>query len=560
MRGGSFRLTLFILALLGNAHAQVPHTFQWAFKDPVAALPNSTSMGVPPYYMIAYESGGIPTTTNIGTNATNLSWQAGYGIGTQLTLAMVDASGSSGGVPAYLYNVTAGQGSSCYSKRNTTLRIYANVTKDLQTCDPWGLQIVGGVPPYNITSTAPGSGTWTNISLPQGFDVFTYINRGSPGGYLIASVSDSTGQWGVSTALVNTAGGSDMTCEGLVSADHQSSNTPFYANGTTLNGTDTNGTQQPLTTQQPRPSPQTGMSSHKTTIIAVCAVLGALVVLGLSLFFCGRARKQRNSTNQDTVPRTFMPPLLLDGRPEPGAWGTDNYAQSSTAAMSSVPHVVGWKPSFSKVPLSDYNIHHLQHQYSDQTMSSHHTMRNPQGPRRQESGSSSNSIPHNILIPNRPGRELLPSPLESEPFPPSLFSFSQPPPSLPTEIDYPNTGNPTRFQYPPSTSSPSEYTRGPPSPPAVINRLSNPYPNETSQTLSAKQAEARLRHVRSSPNTRLPDAISPSSDARPQSHLGARQPNQTNVEGNIESEVIIQHRDGGTVTELPPPYMDRSST
>ncbi|KZP02863.1 hypothetical protein FIBSPDRAFT_663744, partial [Athelia psychrophila] len=118
---------------------------------------------VPPYYMIAYESGGIPTTTNIGTNATNLSWQAGYGI------AMVDASGSSGGVPAYLYN------------RNTTLRIYANVTKDLQTCDPWGLQIVGGVPPYNITSTAPGSGTWTNISLPQGFDVFTYINRGSPG-------------------------------------------------------------------------------------------------------------------------------------------------------------------------------------------------------------------------------------------------------------------------------------------------------------------------------------------------------------------------------------------
>jgi len=96
----------------------------------------------------------------------------------------MDANGNSGGVAPLTYNITDGQGSGCYSKQNTTLRIYANVTQNLATCEPWGIQIVGGVPPYNITINSPNQGTWTNMSLPEGFDMLTYIDRTSPQSFI----------------------------------------------------------------------------------------------------------------------------------------------------------------------------------------------------------------------------------------------------------------------------------------------------------------------------------------------------------------------------------------
>ena len=37
---------------------------------------NTAAVGVPPYYLIAFEAGGIPTTTMIGSDPNNLSWQA----------------------------------------------------------------------------------------------------------------------------------------------------------------------------------------------------------------------------------------------------------------------------------------------------------------------------------------------------------------------------------------------------------------------------------------------------------------------------------------------------
>jgi hypothetical protein len=63
--------------------------------------------------------------------------------------------------------------------------VTANVTKDLQTCQPWGLTVKGGVPPYTISLASPNSPSVTNVTLPYGDDTFTYINRASPDGQLI---------------------------------------------------------------------------------------------------------------------------------------------------------------------------------------------------------------------------------------------------------------------------------------------------------------------------------------------------------------------------------------
>jgi hypothetical protein len=56
---------------------------------------------------------------------------------------------------------------------------------DLSTCQPWGLKVTGGIPPYNITLISVGSTVVTNVSLLQGFDIFTYINKANPNGQIM---------------------------------------------------------------------------------------------------------------------------------------------------------------------------------------------------------------------------------------------------------------------------------------------------------------------------------------------------------------------------------------
>lgn len=80
----------------------------------------------------------------------------------------------------------AGQNSSCLpSTPSTHLAITANVTKDLTTCQPWGLTVTGGTPPYNISLAALGSHLVTNVTLSLGFDVLTYIDRADPNGNIL---------------------------------------------------------------------------------------------------------------------------------------------------------------------------------------------------------------------------------------------------------------------------------------------------------------------------------------------------------------------------------------
>ena len=78
------------------------------------------------------------------------------------------------------------QDSSCLPpKPPSSLAIKANVTKDLSTCDYWGLRVTGGVPPYTISLAAVGSPVVTNVTLPTGLDVLTYIDRADPNGLLL---------------------------------------------------------------------------------------------------------------------------------------------------------------------------------------------------------------------------------------------------------------------------------------------------------------------------------------------------------------------------------------
>ena len=125
-------------------------------------------------------------------------------------LNVVDASGSSGGIPGTIFTVVAASpddSTACVvTPSSSSFTVTANVTDTLTTCSPWGLQIQGGVPPYNLTLIALNSPDVTNVTLPQGTNEYTYIDRANPNSQLLAAVSDSTGQWATGTPAVNTQG------------------------------------------------------------------------------------------------------------------------------------------------------------------------------------------------------------------------------------------------------------------------------------------------------------------------------------------------------------------
>ncbi|KAI8977853.1 hypothetical protein BD414DRAFT_157509 [Trametes punicea] len=224
-----------------RSHAQSVHGFNWAFtftstniqecqNSTVQIKPlnsSTTFLGVAPYYMLAVEVEGITSYTLIGDDPSHLFWQNTHRRDAQLLLSVADSAGNTGGFPTSFFSVirtssrTAAPGSdtSCLASPPTpsTPRITPNVTTTLETCEPWGLSITGGTKPYNITLAQVASGVITNTTMGVEDDVFTYINRATPNEQLIAAVADATGQWGVSSIGVNTAGSSDTDCGGLPS-------------------------------------------------------------------------------------------------------------------------------------------------------------------------------------------------------------------------------------------------------------------------------------------------------------------------------------------------------
>ncbi|KAI0791341.1 hypothetical protein C8Q75DRAFT_73715 [Abortiporus biennis] len=227
-------VTILSISYVLRCEAQVVSAFQWKWGKTilgdlsecqtlpiqiiaVALADNPNSVGVPPYYMMAFKFGGVPTTTLIGSDATNLSWTVNHAKGSQLLLTVADSVGNVGGIPNTIYNITAGSDQSCIPTQLPTsslVSIKPNVTDSLTTCQPWGLTLSGGTKPYQVVLAAKGSPVITNVTMGARDDVLTYPNRADPNGFLMASVVDAAGHWGISTNGIPTRGSTDTSCGG----------------------------------------------------------------------------------------------------------------------------------------------------------------------------------------------------------------------------------------------------------------------------------------------------------------------------------------------------------
>lgn len=185
------------------------------------------NLGIAPYYMISFPIGGIPVSTPIGSDPDNLSWKVTHPAGkcdnyyssherclilhpgSKLLLSVVDSTGGAGGVPTQLPTVIGlsfiycigwcsnpfifaeGQTTQCVSTpaESSPFTVKANVTSTLETCQPWGITVSGGTPPYKITLAQTGSFVVTNVTMPFGNNRFTFPNRALPGGSLIGESS-----------------------------------------------------------------------------------------------------------------------------------------------------------------------------------------------------------------------------------------------------------------------------------------------------------------------------------------------------------------------------------
>ncbi|KAK7018624.1 hypothetical protein R3P38DRAFT_2983573 [Favolaschia claudopus] len=297
-------LTLLVLScVIVPCHAQTSKVFQWQFAGnalssslpscrdfPIQVKPfdpNNNTHGVPPFYMLAFPVGsGTPSTTLIGTDESKLSWTVNQPVGSQLLLTVVDSQGSSGGVPPNLFTVVAGQSTQCIPQpsNDPPFTVTANVTDTLTTCQPWGITIKGGVPPYNLTLAAVNSPIITNVTMGPVDDQFTFIDRADPGTQLIAAISDLNGRWATGTPIVKTAGSNNVDCIGLVSSSGNST----------------------VIAAQLKAAAVTAKNRKKTaTIAGVVVTLVVLLILGgVGAFLFMRRRKMQQAA-KELSPRQF---------------------------------------------------------------------------------------------------------------------------------------------------------------------------------------------------------------------------------------------------------------
>ncbi|KAF5350917.1 hypothetical protein D9758_010497 [Tetrapyrgos nigripes] len=306
---------LFYFLFFASANAQdgLPpmRIFQWKFSNaglgfelpsciPLSITlspfnPSNVTHGIPPFYMLGHEVGGTPRLTHIGDNESSLSWTVDHPVGTQLMLNVVDAQGSSGGIPPQLYTVVNGQTTNCIQSGNdTSFTVTSNITMgaELNACAPWGLRIKGGVKPYNLTFAQLNSPNITNLTMvPPNADGYTYIQRGNPDHLLLVSVSDFTGRWAFGSPVINPLGVSD--CVGLVSSSG-------------------NATELDQAQKEAEDAAARNKSNRKTAIIAgvLVPVLALLIGGGIIAFYIRRRRhrmaKEINMGPLDTIPKPFI--------------------------------------------------------------------------------------------------------------------------------------------------------------------------------------------------------------------------------------------------------------
>ncbi|KAF7335113.1 hypothetical protein MVEN_02262000 [Mycena venus] len=170
-------LLMFLIfsCIIAPCHAQTNKIFQWQFAGNAlsSSLPSCRQFqiqvkpfnpanninGVPLFYMMAFAIGGTPSTTLIGTDESNLSWTVNQPV--------VSSQGSSGGVPPNLFTVVAGQSTQYIpaASNKSPFTVEANITDTLTTCQPWGIKIKGGTPPYDLTLAAVNSPLVINVTM-----------------------------------------------------------------------------------------------------------------------------------------------------------------------------------------------------------------------------------------------------------------------------------------------------------------------------------------------------------------------------------------------------------
>ncbi|KAJ6476472.1 hypothetical protein C8R47DRAFT_659656 [Mycena vitilis] len=261
--------------------------FEWGFtgsQGESTSLPSCQKLrltadavaapGVPPFYMMALAVGGEPIMSFIGQNQSNLTWTARHPIGTQLLLGVVDSQGTSGGIDPVMYTITAGATTQCGppTAADPPFNVTANVTDVLTTCQPWGLTIQGGTPPYQVTFAALNANDVTNATLGPGDSIYTYINRAAPGTQMIAAISDVNGRWATGSPLVRTQGSANVDCVGLESSSSAAVPISQPQNGT------------PTARSQP-------ISGAKIGIIAGAAVAALLLICALGIWAVRRRRR-----------------------------------------------------------------------------------------------------------------------------------------------------------------------------------------------------------------------------------------------------------------------------
>jgi len=399
------------------------------------------SFGTPPYYMMAMEVGGIPTTTLVGENRSAVSWVVTHAAGVTLMLSMIDSNKSAGGVAPILYSVVAGSDQSCLPPPPAyDFIVTTNVTDTLTTCQPWGLTISGGVQPYTVTLAELDSPIITNVTLGPLDDAFTFIDRADPNTRLIAAISDSNGNFAKGTPLVHTKGSANVDCTGLVSS---SGNATAIAQAAVAAAA--------AAAAQSR--------KRASTKIAVAVTLVLLFLAGVGIFAYLHIRKRNEilaaANGQDTVPRQFA------------AQTNANEALTISAPLTF--------DSFQRSSTSSSRLQYTAHRHD-----------------------------------------------------------SSCPPFCASDIPH----YPSRFPSNRSDMSPIR--------PSKADEANGRFMVEVRRTTSTTPFQPRARMQS------LPNRSASASVGRPRRPSGS---------STAEPDVIYQHRDGGEVVqELPPPYLDRSST
>ncbi|GJE96423.1 hypothetical protein PsYK624_126200 [Phanerochaete sordida] len=366
-------VSIILLATVSGVAAQLRPAFQWTWGPGAPSTPSFEEcqtlpisligVGQPPYYMLAFESGGISTSSQIGYDPANLWWQVNHKQGSSLVLAIVDSNHSTGGVPQNVFTVTAGNDTSCLqSIPSSTAVLHANVSDTMSTCDPLGLTVTGGQKPYTIVLAETHSDTVTFVSLADDDDTLTYISRVDPAWKVIASVYDASGHWGTSSNIIQASGSANTTCTGLWSTQSSSTDdrggeplsSSFYPmpSGTSVSA--------PATTTITSVTSSNNNSKNIHIAIGVSVGLGAPALIAVAcvlvLLQFRRWKQSRSGTRPlssplspidqtDTsmlqptpFPRPSSPGASRRG-PTPRGVGTDgNNAKSSGSSPPNNPH------------------------------------------------------------------------------------------------------------------------------------------------------------------------------------------------------------------------------